>query len=92
MWYKRLVNGLMEYKPVISELKTCPASGLKRIKLSFCGLLGFEGESVALWNVEQSGTRFPLFGTVSERSLRQAGYFVPPHHGFVRGQTFASES
>jgi hypothetical protein len=86
------VNALTGSKVTISQTNNCSASGQKRIKLSFCGLLDFEGESVALWNVEQIGTQFPLFGTVSERSLRQAGYFVPPHHGFVRGQTFASEA
>jgi hypothetical protein len=43
---------------------------------------------MSLWNVEQLGTPFPLHGTVSEGSLRRAGYFVPNPTGYRIGQEF----
>jgi hypothetical protein len=62
----------------------------KRIRLSFCGILQGLGEAVPLWNVEQHGTKFPYRGTVSSRSLRMAGYFVPDEADYVKGQVFAA--
>jgi len=48
------------------------------------------GGWMPLWNVESSGTPFPVNGTVSERSLKAAGYFVPNPTGYQIGQLFAS--
>jgi hypothetical protein len=49
------------------------------------------GGWMPLWNVESPGTPFPVNGTVSEHSLKSAGYFVPNPTGYKIGQVFAVE-
>lgn len=60
--------------------------------LVFCGLQRMCGDAtdtwMALWNVEEHGTDFPYHSTISEKSLRLAGYVCPNPTGYKAGQLF----
>ena len=67
----------------------------KGIRLKFLGLQRLPipvGCWMPLWNVEEDVISFPLHGTVTERALRDAGYFVPNPTGYQAGQIFTPES
>jgi hypothetical protein len=66
--------------------KSKPA--IKSVRLTFCGLQRLSVGWMPLWNIAGETPDFGLGSTVSEMSLKKAGYFVPNPTGYSRGFVF----
>lgn len=82
----------MWYKSGVAKIVYSVDKRLKLVQLEFCGLQRMVGDGtdtwMALWNVMEEGKEFAFKSTVSEKSLRLAGYFAPNPTGYKNGEMF----